>query len=177
MTRVRTGQIKGKGPTECKDSCRRRGKDRVIRAPACRLLEADGHRGERLSLDFVGAGSHHRGMNFILSTHNVTLTKAIEDHILSRIQQLEHLDRFAIDARVILEHDTSKATDRQFKCSIRLAMPGPDLYAEDFETDLYAAIDLVAKKIEQQIRKRKNKYKARKHTEAARTKRKRQESE
>jgi len=116
-------------------------------------------------------------MNFILSTHNVTLTKAIEDHILSRIQQLEHLDRFAIDARVILEHDTSKATDRQFKCSIRLAMPGPDLYAEDFETDLYAAIDLVAKKIEQQIRKRHNKYKARKHTEAARTKRKRQEAE
>jgi len=29
-------------------------------------------------------------------------------------------------------------------------MPGPDLYAEDAETDLYAAIDLVAKKIEQQ---------------------------
>ena len=68
-------------------------------------------------------------MNFILSTHNVTLTKAIEDHILSRIQQLEHLDRFAIDARVILEHDTSKATDRQIKCSIRLAMPGADIIA------------------------------------------------
>jgi len=145
--------------------------------PAYQLFKGDGDRGERLSLDFVGAGPHHRGMKFILSTHNVTLTKAIEDHILCRIQQLEHLDRFAIDARVILEHDTTKATDRQFKCSMRLAMPGPDLYAEDFETDLYAAIDLVAKKIEQQIRKRHNKYKARKHTEAARTKRKRQEAQ
>src|SRR5213592_1641279 len=115
-------------------------------------------------------------MKLILSTHNVTLTKAIEDHIVSRIDQLEHLDRFAIDARVILEHDTSKATDRQFKCSMRVSMPGPDLYAEDSETDLYAAIDLVAKKIEQQIRKRHGKYKARKHTEAARTKRRRQEA-
>jgi putative sigma-54 modulation protein len=115
-------------------------------------------------------------MKFILSTHNVTLTKAIEDHILARINQLEHLDRFAIDARVILEHDTSKATDKQFKCSMRLAMPGPDLYAEDWETDLYAAIDIVAKKIEQQIRKRHNKYKARRHSEASRTKRKRQEA-
>jgi putative sigma-54 modulation protein len=115
-------------------------------------------------------------MKFILSTHNVTLTKAIEDHIISRINQLEHLDRFAIDARVILEHDTTKATDKQFKCSMRLAMPGPDLYAEDWETDLYAAIDLVAKKIEQQIRKRHNKYKARRHSEAARTKRRRQEA-
>jgi putative sigma-54 modulation protein len=115
-------------------------------------------------------------MKFILSTHNVTLTKAIEDHIMARINQLEHLDRFAIDARVILEHDTTKATDKQFKCSIRLAMPGPDLYAEDWETDLYAAIDIVSKKIEQQIRKRHNKDKARRHSEASRTKRKRQEA-
>jgi ribosome hibernation promoting factor len=116
-------------------------------------------------------------MKLILLPHNVTLTKAIEDHIVSRINQLEHLDRFAIDARVIFEHDTTKATDKQFKCSMRLAMPGPDLYAEDWETDLYAAIDLVAKKIEQQIRKRHNKTKARRHSEASRTKRRRQEAE
>jgi len=31
-------------------------------------------------------------MKFILSTHNVTLTKSIEDHILSRIEKLEHMD-------------------------------------------------------------------------------------
>jgi putative sigma-54 modulation protein len=115
-------------------------------------------------------------MKLILSTHNLTLTKAIEDHIISRIEQLEHFDKFALDARVILEHDTSKPTDRQFKCSIRLNMPGPDLYAEDSETDLYAAIDLVAKKMEQQIRKRHSKYKARKHGEAAVSKRRRQEA-
>ena len=115
-------------------------------------------------------------MKFILSTHNVTLTKAIEDHILSRIYQLEHLDRFAIDARVILEHDNTKATERQFKCSMRLGMRGPDLYAEDYEPDLYAAIDMVAKKIEQQIRKRHSKYKARKHNMASTLKRRRQES-
>jgi len=112
-------------------------------------------------------------MKLILNTHNLTLTKAIQDHVQSRIAQLEHLDHFAIDARVIIEHDTSKATDRQFKCSMRLAMPGPDLFAEDSESDLYAAIDLVAKKIEQQIRKRHGKYKAR-HNEASRTKRSRQ---
>jgi putative sigma-54 modulation protein len=114
-------------------------------------------------------------MNMILSTHNVTLTKAIEDHIISRIEKLEHLDRFAINARVTLDHDQTKAPERQFSCSMRLSVPGPDLFAEDVESDLYAAIDLVAKKIEQQIRKRRNKYKARKHKVAARTKRTRQE--
>src|SRR6266508_3833007 len=110
-------------------------------------------------------------MKLILSTHNVTLTKAIEDHILSRIDKLEHLDRFAIDARVTLEHDHTRAPERQFSCSIRLGVRGPDLFAEDAESDLYAAIDVVTKKIEQQIRKRHSKHKARKHTEAARTKR------
>jgi putative sigma-54 modulation protein len=114
-------------------------------------------------------------MNLILSTHNVTLTKAIEDHIIDKITKLEHLDRFAIHARVTLERDQTKAPERQFSCSMRLAVPGPDLFAEDVESDLYAAIDLVSKKIEQQIRKRRNKYKARKHKQAARGKRTRQE--
>ncbi|HWQ91988.1 MAG TPA: ribosome-associated translation inhibitor RaiA [Clostridia bacterium] len=106
----------------------------------------------------------------ILSTHNVTLTKAIEDHIISKITKLEHLDRFAINARVTLDYDKTKA-ERQFACSIRLEVPGPDLFAEDVESDLYAAIDVVAKKIEQQIRKKRSKHKARKHTQASKSKR------
>jgi len=116
-------------------------------------------------------------MKFILTTHNVTLTKAIEDHVLVRIEKLEHFDRWAVDARVNMEHDNTKAPERQFKCSIRLGVRGPDLYAEDHDGDLYAAIDKVTKKIEQQIRKRHNKNKARKHKNASRTKRERQEAQ
>jgi ribosome hibernation promoting factor len=122
----------------------------------------------------------HRGMlppmKMILSTHNLRLTRAIENHIITRIEKLEHFDHRVVDARVVVDHDTSKPTDKQFKCSIRLAVPGPDLYAEDYEEDLYAAIDLVTKKIEQQIRKVHSKRKARKHTDAAALKRRRQEA-
>lgn len=116
-------------------------------------------------------------MKLILSTHNLSLTKGIEDHVMSRITKLEHQDRYAVDVRVTLEHDNSKPTDNQFKCSMRLSMPGPDIYAEDYENDLYAAIDLVTKKVQQQIRKRHSKHKARKHSEASRTKRKRQDKD
>jgi len=129
-----------------------------------------------VSLDFIAPPPHPPRMKFILTTHNVTLTKAIEDHVLVRIDKLEHYDRWAVDARVSLEHDNTKAPERQFKCSIRLGVRGPDLYAEDHDNDLYAAIDKVTKKIEQQIRKRHNKSKARKHTEAAASKRRRQEA-
>src|SRR3982751_4898183 len=98
-------------------------------------------------------------MNLILSTHNVTLTKAIEDHLMSKIDKLEHLNQYAINTRVTLEHDGTKAPGRQFCCAMRISLPGPDLFAEDVENDLYAAIDIVSKKIEQQFRKRHNKYK------------------
>jgi putative sigma-54 modulation protein len=115
-------------------------------------------------------------MKLILSAHNVTLTKAIEDHILDKLDKLDQLDKRAIDARITLEHDTAKSTDRSFKCSVRLDVPGPDLYAEDSEADLYAAIDVVMKKIAQQIRKRHNKYKARRHSDASASKRRRQDA-
>jgi putative sigma-54 modulation protein len=109
-------------------------------------------------------------MKLILSTHNVTLTNAIEAHVVKRIQKLDHFDQRAIDARVTLEHDHKRVPEKQFCCSIRLAVRGPDLFAEDAETDLYAAIDKVTKKIEQQIRKRHNKLKAHKHKDAAKLK-------
>jgi len=114
-------------------------------------------------------------MNLILSTHNVTLTKAIEDHLMDRIDKLARLDRYALSTRVILEHDRTKAPERQFSCSMRLDVPGPDLFAEDVEGDLYSAIDVVAKKVEQQIRKRHNKYKSRNRKEASIGKRSLQE--
>ncbi len=115
-------------------------------------------------------------MKFILTTHNVTLTKAIEDHILMRLEKLEHFDNHMVNARVSLEHDHRRTPEKAFKCAMQLTMRGPDLYAEDAESDLYAAIDLVTKKIEQQIRKRHNKRKATKHTVAARIKHRRQEA-
>lgn len=115
-------------------------------------------------------------MKLILSTHNVTLTKAIEDHVIAKLEKLDHFDKRAIDARVTLEHDHTRAPERQFSCSMRLSVRGPDLFAEDRESDLYAAIDLVTKKIEQQIRKRHSKRKTLKHKVASRTKRTRQEA-
>ncbi|MGA3163851.1 MAG: ribosome-associated translation inhibitor RaiA [Verrucomicrobiota bacterium] len=79
-------------------------------------------------------------MKLILSTHNITLTDAIEDHILNKLEKLDHYDKRALDARVTLEHDHTRVPEKQFSCSIRLDMRGPDLFAEDRERDLYAAI-------------------------------------
>ena len=115
-------------------------------------------------------------MNLVISPHNLTLTKAIEDHVRARIQQIEHFNRYVVGARVVLVHNNSKANERTFKCSMRLEVPGPDLFAEDEENDLYVAVDMAAKKIEQQLRTRHNRFKARKHNVPAQHKRQQQET-
>ena len=116
-------------------------------------------------------------MKLILSTHNVTLTEAIENHLLDQLDKLEHLDRWTIDARVTLEHDHSKPATKPYVCGIRLGVRGPDFFAETSANDLYAAIDSTVKKLQQQIRTRHSKTKARKHKLGARTKRTRQDAE
>jgi putative sigma-54 modulation protein len=109
-------------------------------------------------------------MKFILSPHNVTLTKGIEDHVRNKIDKLEHMDQHATSARITLEHDKTKAPDKQFSCSILISIPGQEIFAEDCEADLYAAIDLATKKLEQQLRKRHNKDKAVIHGEGVKGK-------
>ena len=115
-------------------------------------------------------------MKLILSTHNVTLTKAIEDHVIAKLDKLDHMDQRIVDARVTLEHDHTRVPEKQFSCSIRLGVRGPDLFAKDIESDLYVAIDAVVKKIEQQIRRRHSKFKTKKNKFGAKTKRTRQET-
>lgn len=109
-------------------------------------------------------------MNLIIIPHSVTLTEAIEQHILSKIEKLDHLDRRIIDARVTLEHDHTRVPEKQFGCSIRVGVRGPDLFAEARESNLYVAIDVVIKKIGQQFRKVRSKRKATKHKVASRLK-------
>ena len=126
---------------------------------------------------FFRRRASYLNMNKILSTHNVTLTKAIEDHLMARVDKLMHLEQHATNIRVVLERDQKKGLERQFSCSIRMSLPGPDAFAEDVEVDLYAAIDVVSKKIEQQLRKRHNKFKARNKKVTSRSKKSRQEAE
>jgi putative sigma-54 modulation protein len=106
-------------------------------------------------------------MKLIITTHNIDLTGAIENYVRDRLEKLDHYDPQIIDARVILEHDHARIPKKQFKCAVRLSIPGRDLFAEDTESDLYKAIDKVAKKIEQQIRTRHNKRLAKKQRAAS----------
>jgi putative sigma-54 modulation protein len=94
-------------------------------------------------------------MQIHLSPRHLTLTAAIHAHVAEKITHLETLTDGILAAHVVLLHDETKTKKHTVK--VHLAVPGPDLHAEDTEDDLYVAIDRATDKLAQQLRKRKTK--------------------
>jgi len=109
-------------------------------------------------------------MKLVLDSHNVEVTDAIKEHVQTCVDKLEHMNQRAVEARVHLERDHVGLPTNKFKCAINLYFKGADLFAEDYENDLYASIDLVTKKIQAQLRKRHNKIITRHHSVASKAK-------
>ena len=85
-------------------------------------------------------------MKLVLSTHKVTLTDGLKEHVRLCIEKLDHQETHALKAFVNLERDHKGVPEKQYTCTMKLALPGQNLIARDAESDLYAAIDLVTKK-------------------------------
>ncbi|MDE1170272.1 MAG: ribosome-associated translation inhibitor RaiA [Verrucomicrobium sp.] len=94
-------------------------------------------------------------MQIHISPRDIKLTAAIHGHIAEKLEHLEHFADGIIGAHVAIFHDTSRANKHAFVVKVHLAVPGPDLHAEDRGHELYQAVDLVAKRLEQQLRKKK----------------------
>ena len=109
-------------------------------------------------------------MKLVLDSHNVQVTDAIKEHVQYRVDKLEHMNQRAVEARAHLDRDHVGLPKNKFKCAIHLYFKDADLYAEDYENDLYASIDLVSKKIQSQLRKRHNKNITRRRSDATKAK-------
>ena len=123
-------------------------------------------------LCFFEAACEFLYMDLVLESHNVEATDAIKEHVQFCIDKIEHMNQRAVEARVHLERDHVGLPTNKFKCAIHLYFKGADLFAEDYENDLYASIDLVTKKIQSQLRKRHNKIITRHQSGASKAKEK-----
>jgi len=92
-------------------------------------------------------------MQIHLSPRHLTLTAAIHSFVAEKVEHLESITESILAAHVVLIHDETKTKKHVVK--VHLAMPGPDIHAQDAEDDLYAAIDKVVDKLARQLRKRK----------------------
>ena len=91
-------------------------------------------------------------MNLNVSGHHVEVTPAIRTYVKSKLERVtRHFDH-VIDAHVILTVDKLRQ-----KAEVTLHVAGKDLHCESEEEDLYAAIDLLADKLDRQVLRYKDK--------------------
>jgi putative sigma-54 modulation protein len=87
-----------------------------------------------------------------VSGHHLAVTPAIRSYVEAKLERVaRHFDH-VIDAHVILTVDKLRQ-----KAEVTLHVRGKDLHCECEETDLYAAIDLLADKLDRQVLRYKDK--------------------
>jgi putative sigma-54 modulation protein len=91
-------------------------------------------------------------MNLTISGHHLELTAPLRAYVKDKMTRLERHCDHLLSAQVILsvEKERQKA-EASVNCS------GGKLHAEAIHSDLYAAIDLLVDKLDQQARKHKEK--------------------
>jgi len=91
-------------------------------------------------------------MNLSVSGHHLEVTPALREYVQSKLGRVtRHFDH-VIDAHVILTADKIRR-----KAEVTLHVRGKDLHCECEEDDLYAAIDLLADKLDRQVLRYKDK--------------------
>jgi putative sigma-54 modulation protein len=91
-------------------------------------------------------------MNLSIQGHHIEVTPALRGYVMSKLDRIRrHFDQ-VIDVSVVLGVDKL-----QQKAEVTLHVKGKDLFAEAVDTDLYAAIDLLADRLDRQVLKYKNK--------------------
>ena len=91
-------------------------------------------------------------MNLNVSGHHIEVTPAIRSYVESKLDRVKRHFDHVIDAHVILTVDKLRQ-----KAEVTLHVRGKDLHCESEEGDLYAAIDLLADKLDRQVLRYKDK--------------------
>lgn len=89
-------------------------------------------------------------MNLTLTGHHVDISPAIGSYVTSKLERItRHFDH-VIDVAVIL---TVEKLEQKAEANVHLS--GHDLHAEAVDTDMYAAIDALADKLDRMVVKHK----------------------
>ena len=92
-------------------------------------------------------------MQINISGHHVEVTPALREYVLSKMERLQrHFDQITnTDVTLIVEKLVQKA-------EATIHVSGADIFANAESEDMYAAIDLLADKLDRQLIKHKEKH-------------------
>ena len=105
-------------------------------------------------------------LRFNIRGENIEVTQAIRDYTEKKVSKIERY--FNRDLTNVEAHVNLKTyTDKTAKVEVTVPLPNVVLRAEETSPDMYGSIDLVADKLERQIRKYKTKVNRKARQEGA----------
>ena len=90
-------------------------------------------------------------MNFNVSGHHVSVTPAIREYVLSKLDRVSRHFDHVIDVNVILSVEKMA-----HKAEVNMHVRGKDIFVETVDENMYAAIDTLADKLDRQVLKYKD---------------------
>lgn len=91
-------------------------------------------------------------MQINLSGHHIDVTPALKDYVSSKLKRLERHFDHVTNTNVVLSVEKTRQ-----KAEATVHVSGGSLRAEAVESDMYAAIDALADKLDRQIKRHKEK--------------------
>lgn len=85
-------------------------------------------------------------MNVQITGHHLEVTPAIREYINTKLERVSRHFDHVIDTKVILSLEPLK-----HRAEVTLHMRGKDIHCEAAEENLYAAIDLLADKVDRKV--------------------------
>ena len=91
-------------------------------------------------------------MQLSITGHHVEITDALRSYVEEKIQRIERHFDHVTNVHVVLS-----VAKLQHKAEATLHVSGGDIYADDTQEDMYAAIDGLTTKLDRQVLKHKEK--------------------
>lgn len=97
-------------------------------------------------------------MNVVVTGRNIDLTSALKDYLLDKLHRSEkHFDH-TLNVTALLSVSKNPSIAQNQTAEITIKLNGSVIRGEESTENMYASIDLVADKIERQLRKYKTRY-------------------
>ena len=97
-------------------------------------------------------------MNVVVTGRNIDLTPALKDYLLDKLQRSQkHFDH-SLNVTALLSVAKNPSVAESQTAEVTIKLNGAVIRGEESTENMYASIDLVADKIERQLRKYKTRY-------------------
>ncbi len=96
-------------------------------------------------------------MNLTISGHHVEVTPSLREYVLTKLDRVtRHFDQ-VVDVNVLLTVEKLTEKKRRQKAEVTLHTKGKDIFIEQANEDMYAAIDQLMDKLDRQVCRHKDK--------------------